>query len=131
MRSTASTGRAGRALVFTAPQRARGPGGPARYAQQVNEWRGSSQPLWRARLGCGFQSEAGRPEDPWLGPDVVSTARHRGHVPGRTWCLGFVCDHIEVLYDRPRSVEVSRSGLDGTVGNGNDDPMFRLRQTSS
>jgi ferrochelatase len=49
-----------------------------------------------------YQSRSGRPGDPWLGPDVSEYLREavaRG-VPGIVLCpVGFVCDHIEVLYD--------------------------------
>ena len=49
-----------------------------------------------------FQSRSGRPEDPWLGPDVcdyLKDAKTRG-VPGVVLCpIGFLCDHVEVLYD--------------------------------
>ena len=49
-----------------------------------------------------FQSRSGRPEDPWLGPDVcdyLKDARARG-VPGVVLSpIGFLCDHVEVLYD--------------------------------
>lgn len=60
-----------------------------------------------ARLGHGrwclaYQSRSGPPEEPWLGPDVdavlrglaAAGARHVVVVP-----IGFVCDHVEVLYD--------------------------------
>lgn len=50
-----------------------------------------------------YQSRSGRPEDPWLGPDVCDFLRE-GHASGRlkavVLCpLGFVSDHVEVLYD--------------------------------
>ena len=49
-----------------------------------------------------FQSRSGRPEDPWLGPDVcdyLKAANPRG-VPGVVLSpIGFICDHVEVLYD--------------------------------
>lgn len=50
-----------------------------------------------------FQSRSGRPEDPWLGPDV-NDYLHAEHASGDLDAvilspLGFVCDHIEVLYD--------------------------------
>ena len=49
-----------------------------------------------------FQSRSGRPEDPWLGPDVcdyLKDAKTRG-VLGVVLCpIGFLCDHVEVLYD--------------------------------
>ena len=50
-----------------------------------------------------YQSRSGRPEDPWLEPDVCDYLRQRARRrPGRRRCvcpIGFVCDHIEVLYD--------------------------------
>ena len=49
-----------------------------------------------------YQSRSGRPEDPWLGPDIgdyLRTTAANG-VPSVVVCpVGFVCDHIEVLYD--------------------------------
>ena len=50
-----------------------------------------------------FQSRSGRPEDPWLEPDVNDYLRDE-HAKGGLQAvilspIGFVCDHIEVLYD--------------------------------
>ncbi len=53
---------------------------------------------WR----LAYQSRSGSPRDPWLEPDVNDVlkdlgsrgARHVVIVP-----IGFVCDHVEVLYD--------------------------------
>lgn len=49
-----------------------------------------------------YQSRSGRPEDPWLEPDVcdyLQTLHERG-VPGVVLSpIGFVSGHIEVLYD--------------------------------
>ena len=55
-------------------------------------------PQWR----LVFQSRSGRPEDPWLEPDVCDYLREASAqgVRGAVLCpIGFVCDHIEVLYD--------------------------------
>ena len=49
-----------------------------------------------------FQSRSGRPEDPWLGPDVceyLRAARAEGLRAAVIAPIGFVADHIEVLYD--------------------------------
>jgi ferrochelatase len=60
---------------------------------------------WRIghpRWSLAYQSRSGRPEDAWLEPDVnhaleglaADGERHAVVVPA-----GFVCDHVEVLYD--------------------------------
>ncbi len=49
-----------------------------------------------------FQSRSGRPEDPWLEPDICDYLRteHTNGLRAAVLCpLGFVADHIEVLYD--------------------------------
>ena len=49
-----------------------------------------------------YQSRSGRPGDPWLEPDVCAYLRHEheGGLEAVVLCpIGFVCDHIEVLYD--------------------------------
>ena len=49
-----------------------------------------------------FQSRSGRPEDPWLGPDVcdyLRAAKSRGVSGVVLSPIGFICDHVEVLYD--------------------------------
>ena len=55
-----------------------------------------------ARCSLAYQSRSGSPRDPWLEPDVGDVikglakegARHVVVSP-----IGFVCDHVEVLYD--------------------------------
>jgi ferrochelatase len=49
-----------------------------------------------------YQSRSGRPEDPWLGPDICDYLReeHAAGLEAVVICpVGFICDHIEVLYD--------------------------------
>jgi len=52
-----------------------------------------------------YQSRSGRPQDPWLEPDVCDYLR-RQHAQGLAAAVicpvGFLCDHIEVLYDLDR-----------------------------
>lgn len=49
-----------------------------------------------------FQSRSGRPTDPWLEPDIGAAIRalaEKGHKKVIVAPIGFVCDHVEVLYD--------------------------------
>jgi ferrochelatase len=48
-----------------------------------------------------YQSRSGRPEDPWLGPDICEYLREtRGDLDAVVVCpAGFLSDHIEILYD--------------------------------
>jgi ferrochelatase len=74
---------------------------------------------------------AGRTPEPWLGPDVRDEVRRLG-TDGETDAvvvcpIGFVADHLEVLYDL--DIEVARvaaeSGLAYTrTASLNDDPVF-------
>jgi ferrochelatase len=77
-----------------------------------------------------YQSRSGRPGDPWLEPDVcdyVRQARAEGLKAAVLCPIGFVCDHIEVLYDLDReAADVCREiGLSMTRAEAvNDDPRF-------
>jgi ferrochelatase len=49
-----------------------------------------------------FQSRSGRPGDPWLEPDVcdyLRAERQKGLDAVVLCPVGFLCDHVEVLYD--------------------------------
>lgn len=78
------------------------PGGDT-YQRQLQE---SAHAVAR-RLGLtdwalAYQSRSGRPEDPWLEPDINDWLRAeaaRGLDAVIVSPLGFVCDHVEVLYD--------------------------------
>ena len=77
-----------------------------------------------------YQSRSGRPEDPWLGPDICEYLQA---MPGRRVSaavispIGFLIDHVEVLYDLDveAAALASQIGLTiaraGTVG---DHPLF-------
>jgi ferrochelatase len=77
-----------------------------------------------------YQSRSGRPEDPWLGPDVrdyLRSARAEGLQSAVLCPIGFVCDHIEVLYDLDQeAAAVCREiGLPmARAEAANDDPRF-------
>jgi ferrochelatase len=77
-----------------------------------------------------YQSRSGRPGDPWLEPDVcdyLRRARSEGLTAAVLCPIGFVCDHIEVLYDLDHEAAgVCREiGLVMTRAEAvNDDPRF-------
>jgi ferrochelatase len=55
-----------------------------------------------ARWSVAYQSRSGRPEDAWLEPDigdVVKALAKEGVRHVVVAPVGFVCDHVEVLYD--------------------------------
>jgi ferrochelatase len=57
---------------------------------------------WPASWRLVYQSRSGRPEDPWLEPDIcddLRSAAARGTRAVVVCPVGFVCDHVEVLYD--------------------------------
>ena len=91
-------------LVFTAHSVPATMTGATTYQKQLEV---SSAEVAR-RLGIDdwalvFQSRSGRPEDPWLDPDVNDYLRAE-HARGGLEAvilspIGFVCDHVEVLYD--------------------------------
>jgi ferrochelatase len=77
-----------------------------------------------------YQSRSGRPGDPWLEPDVCDYLRRERAAGLRAAVLcpiGFVSDHIEVLYDLDReAADVSRQIglLMARAESVNDDPCF-------
>ena len=118
-------------LVCTAHSIPMSMAGRSRYREQLE----TSARLVAKEAGmreCAlvYQSRSGRPEDPWLEPDVcdyLRRARAEGLAAAVLCPIGFVCDHIEVLYDLDHeAAEVCReAGLPmiraETV---NDDPLF-------
>jgi ferrochelatase len=86
--------------------------------------------LRRGDWALAYQSRSGRPQDPWLEPDVrdsLRAARSEG-IPAVVLCpIGFVSDHVEVLYDLDREASaVGREiGLSmARAETANDDPVF-------
>jgi ferrochelatase len=95
--------RAGARLIFTAhsipiPMAERYP-----YQAQL---RASAQRIaeevGRSDWALVYQSRSGRPGDPWLEPDICEYLRReraRGLEAAILCPVGFLCDHVEVLYD--------------------------------
>jgi ferrochelatase len=77
-----------------------------------------------------YQSRSGRPQDPWLEPDVCEYLR-REYASGLRAAIlcpvGFVCDHIEVLYDLDREAAETCASIGLPMVRAeavNDDPLF-------
>jgi ferrochelatase len=90
-------------IVFTAHSIPSSMTGAARYQLQLQQSaRLVADRLGRSDWSLVYQSRSGRPEDPWLGPDICDYVReeHAKGLAAIVICpIGFVCDHIEVLYD--------------------------------
>ena len=92
-------------LVFTAHSIPKAMADASQYEHQLS----ASCAAIAEQLGLPwalvYQSRSGRPQDPWLEPDVCDYLR-REHAQGLAAAVicpvGFVCDHIEVLYDLDR-----------------------------
>ena len=123
--------RDGAQLVFTAHSIPSRMAEASRYTAQLRESaRLVAQAVGTSAWAVVFQSRSGRPEDAWLEPDVsehLRAERAKG-LRGAVLCpIGFVCDHIEVLYDLDReAADVCREiGLPmERAAAVNDDPLF-------
>jgi ferrochelatase len=77
-----------------------------------------------------YQSRSGRPGDPWLEPDVCDYLRREkaAGLAAVVLCpIGFVCDHVEVLYDLDREAAAVCRELGLPMARAetvNDDPVF-------
>ncbi len=70
------------------------------YVEQIRESAAAvTSRLERASYTLAFQSRSGAPRDPWLEPDISPVIRKLGGRPAVVMPIGFLCDHVEVLYD--------------------------------
>ena len=107
--------RAAATLVFTAHSIPAAMGERSGYAAQVT----ASARLVAARVGhaawqVAYQSRSGDPREPWLEPDVNDTLRDLAASRVRAAVMvpiGFVSDHIEVLYDLDTEARATAAGL--------------------
>jgi ferrochelatase len=90
-------------LIFTAhslpvPMAARSP-----YVEQLQTGaRLIAEELSHRHWSIAYQSRSGKPSDPWLEPDIIQVIHDlaaRGTPQVVVAPIGFVCDHVEVLYD--------------------------------
>lgn len=118
-------------VVFTAhslPERILQMGDP--YPKQIEETgKLVCEQIGHSNWFTGWQS-AGRTPEPWLGPDILDVIRDQAEkgVKGLIICpVGFVSDHLEVLYD----VDIEAKKLADELGvklvrpaSPNDEPQF-------
>jgi len=118
-------------LIFTAHSLPVAMAARSPYVDQLEQ----SAALIARRLGhshwsLAYQSRSGRPSDPWLEPDIATALRKLasgGHKYVVVAPVGFVCDHVEILYDL--DIEAKRVGADLGVSLvrascPNDHPVF-------
>ena len=90
-------------IVFTAHSIPVSMANNCRYEDQLRESCDRvAQTLNHPNWSLVYQSRSGNPADPWLGPDVIDHLRdqHASGLKAAVLCpIGFVVDHIEVLYD--------------------------------
>lgn len=90
-------------LIFTAHSIPLAMGGRAAYVDQIEESAAMvARAVGNTNSRVAWQSRSGNPRDPWLEPDVNDVIRELGKAGGRAAVLvpiGFLCDHVEVLYD--------------------------------
>ncbi|HEX3179526.1 MAG TPA: ferrochelatase [Methylomirabilota bacterium] len=103
LREVPAAERADAPVVFTAHSIPRAMAEASPYVDDFTAAaRAVAERLGIARWSVAYQSRSGSPREPWLEPDIGSViqqlaakdVRHLLVMP-----LGFVCDHVEVLYD--------------------------------
>ncbi len=126
--------RGGAQLIFTAHSIPVAMASASGYVEQLIE----SSRLVAAELGAetwtlAFQSRSGSPRETWLEPDIADVLRKPAGRIAVVVPIGFLCDHVEVLYDldiaaarigREAGVRMERAP---TVG---DHPEFVAMMTS-
>jgi len=91
--------------------------------------------LIAARLNCSrwslaYQSRSGRPSDPWLEPEIgtdIQRLANEGHPAIVVAPIGFVSDHVEILYDldiEAKNIAQARGMAFYRVSCPNDHPTF-------
>ena len=117
-------------LIFTAHSLPEALARRGPYVRQIEESAGLVAQAVGLAYRVVYQSRSGRPEEPWLGPDVndhLREVRQLGLEAAVICPIGFVCDHLEVLYD----LDVEAAATCREIGlpmvraeSVNDDPRF-------
>ena len=123
--------RADTPVVFTAhslPERILQLGDP--YPKQIEETGAAVMEQIGHRNWFTAWQSAGRTPEPWLGPDILDVVRGQAEQGGQELVIcpvGFVSDHLEVLYDidleaKPLAAELGIQLV--RVASPNDEPEF-------
>ncbi|MBI4591087.1 MAG: ferrochelatase [Candidatus Rokubacteria bacterium] len=118
-------------LIFTAHSVPTAMADASPYVEQF--WAASHAVAGRLdlrRWSVAYQSRSGAPGDPWLEPDIADMLRDVAKVGARDVLvapIGFVCDHVEVLYDLDVEARRLATALGirlHRAGAANDHPAF-------
>jgi ferrochelatase len=131
IRAALATVPAGARVVFTAHSI---PLSDAERSPYASEFASTARAV-AARLGdppweLAYQSRSGSPHDPWLEPDVNATLERLAAEGSRAVVvapIGFVCDHVEVLYDLDVQARATAQKLGlafARAATVNDHPLF-------
>jgi ferrochelatase len=103
-------------LIFTAHSLPTTMAAGSPYVEQVESSAHLiAEKLNHPRWSLAYQSRSGRPTDPWLEPEISQTIRDlaaQGEKQIVIAPIGFVCDHVEVLYD----LDIEAKKLAGDLG---------------
>jgi len=118
-------------LVFTAHSIPVSMARSSRYVEEIQTTAGLvAEQLGHSDWSLVYQSRSGRPEDPWLEPDIgdyIRTERTRGLNAAVLVPIGFLADHIEVIYDldhKAAAVAQETGLIMGRAETVNDHPLF-------
>ncbi|HEU4343481.1 MAG TPA: ferrochelatase [Candidatus Binatia bacterium] len=120
-------------LVFTAHSLPIAMANQSTYVKQLEETtRLIGEQLGHHRWSIAYQSRSGKPTDPWLEPDigqVIHDLAMQGVAEVVVAPIGFVCDHVEILYDLDIEAKKIAAGLGMEMLRANcpnDHPTFIL-----
>ena len=98
------------------------------YVDEVTESaRLVAKALSREKWSLAFQSRSGSPRERWLEPDITPALKALGGNAVVVIPIGFLCDHLEVLYDldvAAREIAVEAGVVMERAGTVGDHPAF-------
>jgi len=102
-------------LIFTAHSIPTAMAARSPYPAQIQETsRLVAERVGHQHWSVAYQSRSGSPNEPWLEPDISDALRKlaaEGTVEVVVAPIGFVCDHVEVLYDLDIEAKKIAEGL--------------------